>query len=86
MPRLLALSESARLFKTPDDNLYAELPLGDRWETHPLASMAVRDWLTYTYRKAHNAVPSKAALESTLDAMRATARYEAPTQEVLSDN
>src|SRR5947208_3106931 len=45
--RLVTLAEAAELFHTPgaDPELYATIPVGERWETWRLRSPAFRRWL-----------------------------------------
>jgi hypothetical protein len=41
----LRLASSARMYRSPDGRLHAQVPVGDRLEMYGLKSAGFRDWL-----------------------------------------
>lgn len=80
---LLRIAGSMRLFRTPEGEAYTELPIDDRWETHPLKSKAVRNWLTLLYYETYQGSPSKMALESTLAVLESKAHFRSEVHETF---
>src|SRR5258706_2741760 len=78
----IAKTKRIQLFKTPDGEAYVRLPVESHWETYRLSDSAVKDWLIYEYRRQANGVPNKTAMEQTIEALGADARFDSPTQEV----
>src|SRR5260370_35389580 len=78
----IAKTKGRQLFRTPDGEAYVRLPVGSHWETYKLSDRAVKDWLIYEYRKQADGVPNKTAMEQTIEALGAEARFDSPTQEV----
>jgi hypothetical protein len=78
----IANIKGIHLFKTPDGDAYVRLPVNGHWETYRLSDSAVKDWLIHQYRKQENGVPNKTAMEQTIAALAAEARFNSPTQEV----
>jgi hypothetical protein len=46
---LLRLAYSARMYRSPDGRLHAQVPVGDRLEMYGLKSAGFRDWLIDGY-------------------------------------
>lgn len=79
---LLHLAESIGLFRTPEGEAYAEIPVDGHTEIHPLKSKAIKDWLTFQYDNAYDGAPNKTAMEGALAVLESRARFKSAEQEI----
>lgn len=79
---LLQLAESARLFHAPDATGYADIEVSGHRETWPIRSKGFRRWLTRRYYEETTGAPSSEALQSALNAIEASAHFDAAEREV----
>ena len=75
---LIELAQTAELFRTPDNNGYADLEINGHRETWPIRSKGFRRWLASRYFKTTRGAPSSEALQSALDMIEAKAQFDAP--------
>jgi hypothetical protein len=80
---LLRLASGARAFRSPDGNLYARVPVGDRHEIYGLKSDQFRDWLLDGYRVDCGELPTNGAIRRVLAALEARARFDGGTPPVF---
>jgi hypothetical protein len=79
---LIALSEAAELFHTPNGTAYADLPIGGHRETWPVRSARCRAWLRRLYFGATGDAPGAGALADALNLLEARAQFEGPERKV----
>src|SRR5690606_7834345 len=72
----------AELWRTPDGETFATLPIGDHWEHWPLRGAGVRRWLRREYYDAHGKPPGAQAIQDALATLDAIAHFEGPTYPV----
>jgi hypothetical protein len=73
---LLRLAAKSRTFRSADGRFFAQVPVGDRHEVHPLTSNAIRVWLLDSFRSDRGELPSAYAVSRVLDALEAQARID----------
>lgn len=73
------LIEKAEVFFTPEGDVFVTVAVADHFETHPIGSQWVRDWLITNYFNAHGRAPSTQALKDVAELMRAVARFSDAT-------
>ena len=74
---LVRLASTARLFRTSDGRVHAQVKVGDRQEFYALKSAAFRDWLTDAYFAESGEPPSEWAIRRIIGVLRAKARLMA---------
>lgn len=84
---LRTVAESATYFHTPDGKSYATVRVrgklgGERVEHHSVRSKAFRGWLIHQFYRERAQAPSRDAMENTINALDAKARFDGPEQEV----
>jgi hypothetical protein len=76
---LVRLASTARLFRTSDGRVHAQVKVGDRQEFYALKSAAFRDWLTDAYFAESGEPPSEWAIRRIIGVLRAKARFDGGT-------
>jgi hypothetical protein len=79
---LIALTEAAELFHTPNGTAYADLPIDGHRETWPVRSARCRAWLRRLYFEATGDAPDARALSATLNLLEARAQFEGPERNI----
>jgi hypothetical protein len=79
---LIALTEAADLFHTPNGTAYADLPIDGHRETWPARSARCRAWLRRLYFEATGDAPGAGALSAALNLLEARAQFEGPERKV----
>jgi len=72
----------AELWKTPDGETFATVPIGDHREHWPLRGAGVRRWLRREYYTVHGKPPGAQAIQDALATLDAIAHLEGPTYPV----
>src|SRR2546421_641341 len=80
--RLVKLASDADLFHTPGGEPYADVPVGDHWETWHLRSRGLRYWLIRRFYEAERQPPSAQALADALGVLGARAQFDGPESPV----
>ena len=80
--RLVALASTVDFFHTPEGKTFARVPVASHIETVSVKSGAFRDWLIREYRRAEGTSPYTQALQTALDDLHSSARYDAPRYEI----
>lgn len=79
---LIRLSESTRLFHTPDRTGFADLDINGHCETWCIRSKGFRRWLVHRFFEETGGTPNSEALESALNVIEAKADFDAPERTV----
>ena len=80
---LASVASDARLFRSNDGRLFAQVSVGDRLEIYGLKSAAFRDWLVHGYLTHRAEAPSQGAIRRAVGMLEARARFEADVPEVF---
>ena len=80
---LARLASSARLFRSADGRLCAQVPVGDRFEIFGLKSAAFRDWLIDGFLIDQPEPPSSWAIRRVVGMLEARARFNDAIPEVF---
>jgi hypothetical protein len=80
---LLRLASSARMYRSPEGRLYAQVPVGDRLEMYGLKSAGFRDWLIDGYFTYRREPASPWAIRRVLSVLEARARFDGRTPSVF---
>lgn len=80
---LLGMAETAELFHSPDGREYATVPLNGHHETWSFGQRGLRLWLTKQFFDLEQKPPNRQALDSTLDVLRARARFDGKERQVF---
>ncbi|PEN10366.1 hypothetical protein CRI94_17260 [Longibacter salinarum] len=78
---LLRLAEPAELWRTPQGEMFATYPVGDRRETSPIRVGSFRQWLRLRFYKEEGKPPGSQALQDAVDVLSAAAEFEGDVQE-----
>jgi hypothetical protein len=70
------LVSKARLYRSGDGGLYAEVPIGERYEVYGVRSAGFRDWLIDGYFGERSEVPSAWAIARAVCFLQARARFD----------
>jgi hypothetical protein len=81
---LVGLAEHAELFHTPDDEVFATIPVGHHWETWAIRSKGFRRWLARAYYLRHDKAPGGQALQDALNVLEGQARYDGVEHRVFT--
>jgi hypothetical protein len=73
---LLRLASSARMYRSPDGRLHAQVPVGDRLEMYGLKSAGFRDWLIDGYFSYRGEPASPWAIRRVVSVLEARARFD----------
>lgn len=73
---LLRLASSARMYRSPDGRLHAQVPVGDRQEMYGLKSAGFRDWLIDGYFCSRGEPASPWAIRRVVSVLEARARFD----------
>ncbi len=79
---LVELTADAELFRTPEDEVYATVSVGEHFETWPLKSRGFRDWLTYRFYEVAGTSLSTQVFQEALDVLSGQARFGGEIREV----
>ena len=80
---LARLASSARLFRSADGRLCAQVPVGDRFEVFGLKSAAFRDWLIDGFLIDHPEPPPSYSIRRVVGMLEARARFNDAIPEVF---
>ncbi len=80
---LASVASEARLFRSTDGHLFAQVPVGDRLEIYGLKSAAFRDWLVHGYLAYRAEAPSQGTVRRAVGMLEARARFEVDVPEVF---
>jgi hypothetical protein len=80
---LVALSDEAKLFHTPDGEAYAQVLIEDHWETWTLRSKGFRRWIVRKYYQKCGKPPGSQPLQDTIRLLEAKAQFDAPEAPLL---
>ena len=80
---LTSVAWDAKLFRSNDGRLFAQVPVGERLEIYGLKSAAFRDWLIRGYLADQSEPPSSAAIRRAIGMLEAKARFDADIPEVF---
>jgi len=75
---LVRLCEDAGLFRTPEGEAYAQVPVGEHRETLMLRSRAFTRWLSRQFHKSANKPPRAQSLQEAIGLLDAKAQFESP--------
>jgi hypothetical protein len=73
---LLRLVSTARMYRSGDGGLHAEVPIRDRYEVYGIKSAGFRDWLIDGYFAERSEPPSAWAITRVVSLLRARARFD----------
>jgi hypothetical protein len=73
---LLRLAAAARLCRSGDGELHAQVPIGDRYEVYGVRSGGFRDWLIDGYFADRRESPSPATIARVVGLLEARARFD----------
>ncbi len=73
---LLRLASCARMYRSPDGRLHAQVPVGDRLEMYGLRSAGFRDWLIDGYFSYRGEPASTWAIRRVVSVLEARARFD----------
>lgn len=79
---LIGLSQTAKLFHTPDGAGFADLDINGHRETWPIRAKGFRRWLARRFFEETGGAPSSEALQSALNVIEAKAHFDAPQRVV----
>jgi hypothetical protein len=79
---LIALSNEAKLFHTPDGEAFADIVTGNRRETHRVRGQAFRQWLRHQYFKKAKSGVNSDAMQVAVETIAAKAVFEGEENEV----
>lgn len=78
----VALSSKAELFRTPDHDYFATVPVSDHWETYKLGSNDFRRWLSRLSYKTLGNTPSAQTTQDAIQTLCGIAAHESPERTV----
>ena len=70
---LIDLSKTAVLFHAPNGTCFADIGINGHRETWPIHSGGFKDWLTRSYFRQTNRVPSSQAMQSAMGVIQSRA-------------
>jgi DNA polymerase I-like protein with 3'-5' exonuclease and polymerase domains len=80
--RLIACTEAASLFRTPDSESYADVEIEGCRQTWPIRYRGFRRWLLRSYLEAHGGAPAGEAVKMALDQVDPKAQHKTIEQPV----
>jgi hypothetical protein len=80
---LTSVAWEAKLFRSNDGRIFAQVPVGERLEIFGLESAAFRDWLIRGYLADVLEPPSSAVIRRAIGMLEAEARFDAEIPEVF---
>jgi hypothetical protein len=80
---LIAISDTAKLFHTPDGTAFADIVVNDHRETWPIRSRTFQRWLARQYYGRTGGAPSSDAKRAALGIIEAKATFDSPEQAVF---
>jgi len=81
--RLLRLGGEAELFRTPDDEAYATVPVNDHLEDWPVRSRKFRQWLLRRYYSETESAPRAQAVHEALATFETRATFDGEVRPVF---
>jgi hypothetical protein len=81
---LVGLAEDAELFHSPDDEVFATIPIGHHRETWAIRSKGFRRWLARAYYLRYDKAPGGQALQDALNVLEGKARYDGVEHRVFT--
>lgn len=79
---LLQEATKARLFHTPDNNVFARLKINDHYETWNVRSTAFKNWLSNSFYKKEAKSPSAQAMTDALNTVEGIGQFDRPQEDV----
>src|SRR5262249_37002908 len=79
---LLRLASTARMYRSGDGGLHAEVPIRDRHEVYGVKSAGFRDWLIDGYFAERSEPPSARAIARVVSLTQARARFDGGVRSV----
>jgi len=76
--QLIELCDDVELFRTPDGEAYAQIPVGEHRETWMLRSRAFSRWLSRQFHQSTGKPPRAQALQEAIALLEAKAHFESP--------
>jgi 5S rRNA maturation endonuclease (ribonuclease M5) len=81
--KLARFTKDLEVFHTADGECFATVETGGHKENHKLKSSSFRDWLSYQFFKAENAMPSSNSLQDVINGLCGKALFEGETTDVF---
>jgi hypothetical protein len=80
---LMRLASLARVFRSAEGRLFAQVPVDSRYEIHGMKSKAFREWLVNSYVADRGKIPAPAVVRHVLSTLEAQTRFGGTTPSVF---